>query len=849
MDNNSAIGLTTPPWDAKVIDRTWLSVCHETLNNISRLDRFRQGSGCDIDELQNSRYFSKIDLKSGFYQVRIRTEDIEKTAFRTHNRHYEFLVMPFGLTNAPATFQALMNDVFRHLLRKGVLVFFDDILVYSSSWDGHLRLLSQVLHLLQKHQLVINKKKSSFGLRSVEYLEHVINEGGVSMDPSKIESIVNWPIPKNVKAVRGFLGLTGYYREFIKDYGKIAKPLTELTKKDGFLWGEPPQTAFELLKSAMTTAPVLALPDFAAPFEIDCDAKALSKRNLSKSAYEKELMALVLAIQHWRPYLIGRPFVISTDQKSLKFLLEQRISTTDQQNWAAKLLGYQFTITYKPGKDNRVADSLSRIQDGELHMAVSTPLWLDNDKLLTGSDQDPYIQRVTKALLADPLSYPSLSLNNARLYHNGRPVIPSTSRWIPELIREFHSSPIGGHSGFYRTYRRLASQIYWAGMTKTVKDFVRSCDICQRYKASTLSPNGLLQPLPIPQRIWEDISLDFITGLPKSKGYEVVLVVVDRLSKYCHFVPLKRPFTAKLLAEVFLREIIRLHGIPKSVLSDRDPLFFSTFWKEVFTLQGSTLKFSSAYHPETDGQTEFVPGEVQCEAVSWDLLDRDEALKQLKYHLNRAQERMKKSADKHRRDETFAVGDWVYLKLRPHRQQSVVRRINQKLAARFYGPFQVIAKIGPVAYKLLMPEESRIHPVFHSSLLKRAIGSHHVEADLPKGLEMDSSDLPNPVQCLATREVTKHGVKQLQWLIQWEHGSTENATWEEAFHIQSQFPEFGLEDKPAVQGGGNDRENAQTIHQAHPNIDQPNGPPIWKVYTRRHKGQNLHGDPTTGIAD
>ncbi|GJQ99979.1 retrotransposon-related protein [Tanacetum coccineum] len=456
---------------------------------------------------------------------------------RTHNKHYEFLVMPFGLTNAPATFQTLMNDIFRPLLRAGVLVFFDDILVYSHTRDAHIKLLNEVLQLLQKHQLVVNKKKSSFGINSVEYLRHIIDGRGVSMDPAKIELITNWPTPKIVKSVRGFLGLTDYYRKFIEGYGKIAKPLTKLTKKDGFLWCSEAQSAFENLKKIMASAPVLALLNFSQPFKIECDAsgrgieavlmqsqrpityfgKALSDQNLNKSAYEKEIMTLVLAIQHWRPYLLGRSFT-----------------------------------------------------------------WLDGTQLLDGLKDDPQLYKIVQEVMNDPQSRPGVSFVNGKLYHKERLVIPTTSPWIPQLLEEFHSSPNGGHSGFYRTYRRLASKIYWLGMTKSIREFVRACNTCQRCKSSTLSLAGLLQPLPIPDSIWEDISIDFITGLPKSKGYKVILVVVDHLLKYCHFIPLKRPFTARSLAEVFLKE------------------------KEIFSLQGSKLKFSYAYHLKTDGQTEVV---------------------------------------------------------------------------------------------------------------------------------------------------------------------------------------------------------------------------------------------------
>ncbi|KAL4589487.1 hypothetical protein LXL04_002394 [Taraxacum kok-saghyz] len=487
---------------------------------------------------------------------------------------------------------------------------------------------------------------------------------------------------KTAFRVRGFLGLTGYYRKFIPGYGKIARPLTELTKKDGFGWNPEAQSAFDQLKQTMISASLLTLPDFSKPFEIECDAsghglgavlmqsrkpiayfsKALSAKTLTKSAYEKELMALVLAIQHWRPFLLGRTFTVFTDEKSLRHLLDQRIMTPDQQNWLAKLMGYTFTILYKLGRDNSAADALSH----------------------------------------SPSLHPGYQLLDGKLYHKGKLVIPASSRWIPKLIAEFHDSPSRGHSGFYRTYRRLAAHVYWIGMTKTVKAYVQACDTCQRYKHSTLAPAALLQPLPIPSRIWDDISLDFITGLPKSKGYELILVVVDRLSMYCHFIPLKHPITARSLAEIFVKEIIRLHGPPKSILSDWDPLFLRKFWTKNFKLQGSQLKFSSAYHLESDGQTEVVnrsletylpyhvstnttpfhimygrppptvfqytPREIRCEAVAYDLADRDEALSQLKYHLGRSQSYMETYADKHMRDVEFSEGDWVFLKLRPHRQ-------------------------------------------------------------------------------------------------------------------------------------------------------------------------------------
>jgi hypothetical protein len=615
-----------------------------------------------LDELFGATIFSKIDLKSGYHQIRVQEEDIHKTAFRTHNGHFEYLVMPFGLMNAPATFQAIMNDLFRPFLRKFVLVFFDDILIYSKSVSEHVIHLEKVLNMLLENCFVANQKKCKFGCDHVDYLGHIISGQGVSVDPDKVKCVIEWPVPRNVKGVRGFLGLTGYYRKFIKDYGKIAKPLTELTKKDNFNWGLEAAAAFNKLKHIMTTTPVLTLPNFDIPFEVECDAagrgigavlmqkkqpvayfsKALSEGNLAKSVYEKELMALVLSIQHWRHYLLGKSFVVYTDHKSLKHFLHQRINSPDQQCWLAKLLGYQFEVVYKPGPENKAADALSRYHgdvdltvllsssprlggqkpwdrvqqnaDLNLNTIVSSPQWLGGQKLLQEASQDVQIQRLISELTDKPDSKPGFAVQQGILFYQGRLVIPATSPSIPMLLAEFHNSPMGGHSGFLRTYRRIAANLYWIGMQKTITDYIRACDICQRHKYAATSPGGLLQPLPIPNAIWEDLSIDFITGLPKSKGFEAVLVVADRLSKYSHFILLKHPYTAKSVAELFVREVVRLHGVPSTIVSDRDPLFISHFWKELFKLQGTQLKMSSAYHPETDGQTEVV-WKVICAAL------------------------------------------------------------------------------------------------------------------------------------------------------------------------------------------------------------------------------------------
>lgn len=217
---------------------------------------------------------------------------------------------------------------------------------------------------------------------------------------------------------------------------------------------------------------------------------------------------------------------------------------------------------------------------------------------------DPKLSQIVTVLESVQPGPKHYSYSHGTLFYKGRVVIPTDSSWAKQLLVEFHATPGGGHSGAFRTYRRLAAIIYWPGMMKTITKYVAACDVCQRNKYEAKSPAGLLNPLPLPIKVWEDISMDFITGLPRSGRFDCILVVVDRFSKYCHFMGLKHPFTARSVADLFAKEIVRLHGMPTSIVSDRDLIFLSIFWRELFKTAGTTLRMSSAYHPEMDGQSE-----------------------------------------------------------------------------------------------------------------------------------------------------------------------------------------------------------------------------------------------------
>eukprot|EP00253_Pinus_taeda_P024182 PITA_24182 len=396
------------------------------------------------------------------------------------------------------------------------------------------------------------------------YLGHIIGVDGVRVHEEKIRAIRDWLEPRNVTELRGFIGICTYYRKFVKSFSQLAAPLTNLTRKEAFSWSDTAQRAFDRLKEVMSNYLVLALPDFSQPFVLECDASgegigavlmqgghpiAFESRKLLPherlySIYDKEMLAIMHALAKFRQYLVGNKFRVRTNHNSLRFFLEQKQLQERQQKWISKIQAYDLDIEYK------VVDEIINYRD--------------------------------------------------------RIFFTEGSQLKKKILRASHDSPLAGHRGFTKTYKAIRERFSWKGLKEDVLQHVWECDVCQRNKGEMNHPARLLQPLPILEGKWECISMDFITGLLMVQGKDCIFVVVDQLTKYSHFFTISAYYTAAQVAELFFREIFRLHGLPKTITSDRDNCFMGGFWHDLFRLVGTELTPSTSYHPQTDGQTEIV---------------------------------------------------------------------------------------------------------------------------------------------------------------------------------------------------------------------------------------------------
>ena len=739
-----------------------------------------------LDELSGSNVFSKIDLKSGYHQIRMREGDEWKTAFKTKQGLYEWLVMPFGLTNAPSTFMRLMNHILRQFLGKFCVVYFDDILIYSKSLIDHVQHLRSVLDVLRNEKLYANLQKCTFCTNKVVFLGFVVSADGLEVDKEKVKAIEEWPRPTSISQVRSFHGLASFYRRFVPNFSTLAAPLTAVIKKNSsFFWREEQEESFNLIKDRLINAPLLTLPDFNKVFEVECDASGLgigavlsqegrpiayfseklSGATLNYPTYDIEMYALIRALETWQHYLWTNEFIIHTDHEALKHIKGQHKLNKRHAKWVEFLEAFPYVIKYKKGKENIVADALSR-RYALLNTLDSKLLGFVFIKELYDSDLD--FGEVFK--LCEKGAHEKFYRDDGFLFKEGKLCIPQGS--IRELlIKEAHGGGLMGHFGVSKTLSMLQEQLYWPKMKRDVERLCERCITCRKAKLKVM-PHGLYTPLPIPNAPWVDISMDFVLGLPRTKNNkDSIFVVVDRFSKMAHFIPCNKTNDASHVANLFFREIMRLHGVPRTIVSDRDVKFLSHFWRTLWSKIGTKLLFSTTCHPQTDGQTEVVnrvlsmllrtiikknlrtwedclshvefaynraihsatkmsPFEVVYgfnpltpldllplpteQMVNKDGRNKAEFVKklhqQVRENIEKRTKQYEQHANKGRKRVTFEPGDWVWLHMRKERFPA---QRKSKLMPRGDGPFQVINRVNDNAYKLDLPGEYNVSATFN----------------------------------------------------------------------------------------------------------------------------------------
>jgi RNase H-like domain found in reverse transcriptase/Integrase zinc binding domain/Reverse transcriptase (RNA-dependent DNA polymerase)/Integrase core domain len=646
------------PWAAPVLfvpkkvdpvtkQRSWrmcisyVKLNSKTLNRIAyRLPRIADL----LSKVSRSRLFSKFDLLSGFYQIRMRVSDIAKTGFSTPFGNFEFRVMPMGLCGAPGTFQHLMDDSFATpIVLNGrtysfldfLGLYLDDICVHSETRSEHLLHLRAVLTRLRERKLYAKPTKCEWMRTTIEFLGHTVGPNGLCIASNKIDALQQWPAPKSVSELRSLLGTFGFWRVYIRNYAALTQPLVLLTRKDvAWHWGEREEEALEQLKRAIRESPILMPPQESKPYFVVTDSSdyavgvsleqmdeatgkrrpiayfshLLSSAECSYPTHERELLAIVLALRTWRQYLLGSEFsVISqTDHRPLQAFLHQTNLSARQVRWQQFLSEFNLQVTYLPGKANIFADGLSRVRLRIIAALAPYDGWLSRINVaVTHCPVAGGLKR--KALNLDPKSNAdAYVIHHGVLYWraNGvlRVYVPSSLRI--DLIREFHDIPIAGHLGWRKCYQAMAQHYYWPGMPDGVREYVTHCPVCQRTK-QTNQPKPPLRPLPAPARPFQHITLDWISGFPTDRRRKNSLLhIVDRFSKWVISIPCTKTMNTAQLCDVLYKEVFSWVGLPESITGDRDSRLTASQMRALLKFLNIKLKLSVAYHPQTDGTTE-----------------------------------------------------------------------------------------------------------------------------------------------------------------------------------------------------------------------------------------------------
>jgi len=876
-----------------------LCVDYRGLNSVTIPNRYPLPLMQELqDRVQGAQWFTKMDLKNGFNLIRIREGDEWKTAFRTRYGLYEFQVMPFGLTNAPSTFQDMMNHVLSDLLDVGVLAYMDDILVYAKTREEHDRLVNEVLRRLQNNGLAVAPEKCVWRAQEVEFLGYVIGRNGIEMSKDKVEAVLDWKSPRSLTEVQSFLGFANFYRRFIQDYSRVARPLTELTKKtDKWEWNDEAEKAFKELKARFTSAPILAHFDPQKPVVIESDASdfaigaVLSQRDdenrlhpvafhsrkftpaeINYEIHDKELLAIVDAFKHWRRYCEGATHQVQvfSDHQNLEYFTTTKVLNRRQARWAQELAGIDFRIYYRPGTQNGKPDALSRRSEyrpekgGVGNQPITTvlrknqfaerqessficssarlaslpnPRWKDEfiKEIKDKRRKDEAYQQawekaeeeaaLPKEQRMDRKARSELEIRNGLLYRKSMLWVPE--QMVRKILESEHDTKVAGHMGQDKTIELVRRNFWWPKMDERIIDFVRSCPECQKNKASRHQPYGLSSPLELPYAPWQSIAMDFITDLPLSEECDQLWVVIDRFTKMAHFLPLRREGkTTTDLAVIFAREVWRHHGLPTDIVSDRDSRFTSEVWKEFLRISGIRPRMSTAFHPQTDGQTERLNQTIEAYLRAFVGHEQDDWVSLLPmaefaynnsvtmgngitpfyanygFHpaatnpptegplnpastvyahwmkavyedsregLKAAQERMRRYADPARKDPpAYQVGDLVMLNGRNIK----TRRPTRKLDHKNHGPFQIEKVVSPLAVRLTLPRKWKIHNVFHVSLLEPYRTSEHRAPPDPSKVLREADDIEQSEEydveeVISSVEKGRGNNKRVLYLVRW----------------------------------------------------------------------------------
>ncbi|SPC65292.1 related to pol protein [Ustilago sp. UG-2017b] len=827
--------------------------------------------------LRKARIYTKLDLRAAYNLIRIAKGDEWKTAFGTQLGLYEYLVMPFGLANAPAHFQSFINGVFRDIIGVYVVVYLDDFLIFSDTEESHVKHVTEVLTRLRSNRLFAKLSKCEFHTKTVEFLGYIIKPTGIEMDPEKVRTVKEWPMPESIHDIQRFLGFANFYRRFIAHFARIAKPLTSLVKPTErfkkFELPEEAQQAFHKLIRAFASAGVLQHFDYHLPTRLETDASdfaiagvlkqehegrwhpvAFYSRKMSSAErnyeiHDKELLAVVACLTQWRHMLAGLPsqLVILTDHEALKYFKSQRRITGRHARWAVLLADFDFILQYRPGDKGGEPDALTRRADmqpageeQEHNVRQLLPPRVfketaDHESTLVAPmlSMESIASKGLKDLVKifQPLDQELQGIHTKKPFEvkddlwcsGGRLVIPRVtmpgktnnrhSRSAKEVdgqslsvehlrfmvMTQCHDGITAGHVGRDATIKAAQRHYWWPSMTAWIADYVASCPVCARYKAPLHRPYGLLQPLATPDRPWGSISLDFIEGLPPSRKYDSILVIVDRLTKFAILAPTYKTVTAKQTAVLLHGHMVRLFGYPDHMVSDRGRQFISGAWKAFAEQMGVKHSLSTAYHPQTDGQMERVNQVVEqylrmyCnyEQNDWaDLLDTAAFVYNNTVHNSigvspffacygwnpKAHPDIPQRLGVHDPDlfEYLIDGKEHCKYLQEQIREAQRRTVDQY--NRKHKDIEFKEWVGRRAYRITLPANLRVHDVFHVSMLEPARTSSLAQwAEQPTIPSLPDEDLDFEVEALIDKR-SHLGV--IEYKVLWRGYSEEAASWE-----------------------------------------------------------------------